>query len=706
MTSLIPVPKPSYSQARETLVKAIPPKVICLLACGGRDCRYEGPVCWRPSQQAIKGLFSSWMTDDIVAMARPSTNLIKAYNIIDQFKKLNIKSIINMQLPGEHAHCGPDLEPDSGFTYSPQIFMENQIYFYNFGMADLGVSSLEGILNAVKVLAFSVQEGVLIACYLIYTLRISASEAVHYVRIKRPCSIQTRAQINLVFDFARLMGSQLAQYPMLNMRHGAPFTMRQYLQRQAVLLHGEEARSLAYTPKILHFLCSLLMALAQGTSSPPEVWQELEDKAAILVLQQSVRNVLVLQRYLPVLVDGEDSCESVSSWDEPFGFLERKREMLLYKRSYSDSDLSKISLNKDIKFIHSSTLFENGSKVSNGIMSHLRKEESTNPSFTVLTNESNCAANRQIHISPSNHHLGKPSAGKRAKCMMKKSQGFPKFSSNVEEELNISAYGWATLAMETDPKVLSALMWIWLEKLKYLTEETESYNTLMKVLSTKAGALQFTFTGNKVPTFSSMTMPCALVVRSLKDFSSGQNEHDPRKWKAPAYSFGIPHRQYRESCTPGPAYLIPSNITRIGRDGNPAYSLYSRPKDPQLFQTPGPGPAAYMLPPVLGPISVSKRSAPSISLSGRSTIGSFHEDLKKTPGPGTYKVVEPNVYRSRSPQYSLIGRNSLPGDTVKKPGPGAYCPEQVTSTRYKAPSFSFGVRHSEYIAPLIVDISD
>lgn len=35
-----------------------------------------------------------------------------------------------------------------------------------------------------------------------------------------------------------------------------------------------------------------------------------------------------------------------------------------------------------------------------------------------------------------------------------------------QEELNISAYGWTTLAMETDPKVLSALMWIWLEKLK------------------------------------------------------------------------------------------------------------------------------------------------------------------------------------------------------------------------------------------------
>lgn len=40
--------------------------------------------------------------------------------------RLNIKSIINMQLPGEHAHCGPPLDLSSGFTYSPQVFMDNE----------------------------------------------------------------------------------------------------------------------------------------------------------------------------------------------------------------------------------------------------------------------------------------------------------------------------------------------------------------------------------------------------------------------------------------------------------------------------------------------------------------------------------------------------------------------------------------------------
>ena len=60
MPTFVPVPQPSYSQARENLVRAIPPKLLCLLACGGIDCRYEGPECWKLNQQVIRGLFSSW----------------------------------------------------------------------------------------------------------------------------------------------------------------------------------------------------------------------------------------------------------------------------------------------------------------------------------------------------------------------------------------------------------------------------------------------------------------------------------------------------------------------------------------------------------------------------------------------------------------------------------------------------------------------
>ncbi len=36
---------------------------------------------------AVRGIYSHWITDDILAMARPSTELFKIYDIIEQFKR-------------------------------------------------------------------------------------------------------------------------------------------------------------------------------------------------------------------------------------------------------------------------------------------------------------------------------------------------------------------------------------------------------------------------------------------------------------------------------------------------------------------------------------------------------------------------------------------------------------------------------------------
>ncbi|XP_078663482.1 ciliary microtubule associated protein 1A-like isoform X1 [Branchiostoma floridae x Branchiostoma belcheri] len=223
-------------------------------------------------------------------------------------------------------------------------------------------------------------------------------------------------------------------------------------------------------------------------------------------------------------------------------------------------------------------------------------------------------------------------------------------------------------------------------------------------------------------------------------FATGAKKHDPTRKLAPAYSFGVRHNKYSNDCSPGPGYLVPSNILRQGKDGTPHYSLYSRPKDITMFSTPGPGayapeksgrsasrtapayslssrtrgfkfdntpaPNAYSLPAVVGPKAVGKTSAPNYSLTSRQKIGSFHEDLQKTPGPGTYRVTDPNINRGRAPLYSMTGRNQMPGDTTKKPGPGAHSPEKVyQNAKRKQPEFSFGIRHSEYIAPLIVDPS-
>lgn len=94
-----------------------------------------------------------------------------------------------------------------------------------------------------------------------------------------------------------------------------------------------------------------LSCLALGLPAPPEVHAELEKRSALKTLNRTVRETLVAKHYLPLLREGrKGSCVgSVSSWDEPLGFLERKREVLLNKRSYSDSDLCKIAI-QEVRF--------------------------------------------------------------------------------------------------------------------------------------------------------------------------------------------------------------------------------------------------------------------------------------------------------------------------------------------------------------------
>lgn len=72
-------------------------------------------------------------------------------------------------------------------------------------------------------------------------------------------------------------------------------------------------------------------------------------------------------------------------------------------------------------------------------------------------------------------------------------------------------------------------------------------------------------------------------------FNKGFSNHDPTKCKAPMFSIGSHHKQANLNCSPGPKYLMQSSITRKGRDGTPAFSLYNRRKEPRLSQTPGPG---------------------------------------------------------------------------------------------------------------------
>ncbi len=69
--------------------------------------------------------------------------------------------IINLQIEGEHAYCGPNggLEPTSGFAYDPEVFISNNINCKICGWQDMEVpDSRYFILDIVKDIAITIKE--------------------------------------------------------------------------------------------------------------------------------------------------------------------------------------------------------------------------------------------------------------------------------------------------------------------------------------------------------------------------------------------------------------------------------------------------------------------------------------------------------------------------------------------------------------------
>ncbi|KAB5537029.1 hypothetical protein PHYPO_G00114130 [Pangasianodon hypophthalmus] len=349
------VPTAKYTKVGETLRHVIPGHMQCSMACGGRACKYENPSRWSDEEQAIKGLYSSWITDNLLAMARPSTEIIEKYSIINQFLGCGLKTIINLQRPGEHASCGYPLEPESGFTYRPEVFMEAGIYFYNFGWKDYGVASLTTILDMVKVMSFAVQEGkmaihchaglgrtgVLLACYLVFTSRMSADQAILFVRAKRPSSIQTRGQLLCVREFARFVAPLHCVFSSVEPRAHA-VTLSQYLTRQRYLLHGYEARHMKHVPKIVHLVCRLLLDIAENRHTAEEKYlSEIPDLTAEVektISQQALQQLGKEMRGKGILLTLPHSLQSSTPPPEQFENVNDVNKAQIF-RSFSDSVL-------------------------------------------------------------------------------------------------------------------------------------------------------------------------------------------------------------------------------------------------------------------------------------------------------------------------------------------------------------------------------
>ena len=218
-TVIIKNPSKSSTEINQTKTKKgnfiheFKDKIRCFF-CGGKNCKYENYLNNIKNNNAIIGLNSNYITDNLIASQRPSEILINKYNLVEQFKQHNIGLIINLEREGEHPFCGPNayhLTP-SGYSYNPSIFTGNEIICRFYGWKDMSTpSSLSFMIEIVKDITIMIREekknvlvhchdgngrsGVVIACYLIFNSHdTNVWDIIKNVRKHRINAIYTRAQ--------------------------------------------------------------------------------------------------------------------------------------------------------------------------------------------------------------------------------------------------------------------------------------------------------------------------------------------------------------------------------------------------------------------------------------------------------------------------------------------------------------------------------
>ncbi|KAH9415367.1 Protein tyrosine phosphatase domain-containing protein 1 [Dermatophagoides pteronyssinus] len=480
-----------HNKLAELLRRSTSNQLQCSMFCGGRRCKYDNPDGWPIEDRALEPLYSHWITDNILAMARPNTDMIFNDNLIDLFRQSGINTIINLQEPGEHANCGPPLETTSGFTYDPKIFMDNNIYFYNYKWRDFLDINEESMADMVKVLTFALYQGrvaihchaglgrtgTLIAAFLIYTFRCRVMDAINFVRSKRPNSIQSRSQISILFKFANYIAPCFIVYNKLSsssIRSIMPNTLEEFLHRQNRLLHGKELRILRYIPKIVFIICEKLLQLTTKTTptvkttinteinrlnDSKEEWENFTHNYLSHPYHSSVEI-----DYEKILMDdqkngtklrtkSESSSSSLSSTSQRRHSQEDEQRLIdaltdnvndvrdeqitdaKDMENLNNMDSSKLMAEHRASMIFDSDLFNSSSSSS--------ASSSFDNSSTKLSQQTIIEA---LIEQPKNDD-----------------QEFMKKILDYQREINNKPSGWNRLRFETDVKILSALLMTWFE---------------------------------------------------------------------------------------------------------------------------------------------------------------------------------------------------------------------------------------------------
>lgn len=254
---------------------------VCMF-CGGPRCKYEDWTRWLnvPNcHNAFDGIYSNWITDNILAHARPVTRYLRKYKIIEKMAQSGIAAIVNLQEPGEHPHCG-DGNEDSGFSYFPDDFMKHGIHFYQLGWRDMSAPTLQRMLDVVQIVASVLEDpkkkisvhchaglgrtGLVIACYLVFRGTHSVNEAIDCVRVHRPGSIQTKKQVRFITTFQRFINGLRVAFAF---PPTTTFSLEHYMKRQRLLLHGPDSQHHRYVPRVMAIIINnFIQALGESVN--------------------------------------------------------------------------------------------------------------------------------------------------------------------------------------------------------------------------------------------------------------------------------------------------------------------------------------------------------------------------------------------------------------------------------------------------------
>ncbi|EFP09945.1 hypothetical protein CRE_11553 [Caenorhabditis remanei] len=208
----------TYSSIRTGILSLTPGDQKCRLYCSGPRCRFCVVVTGQSEIQAIDGLYSTWITSDILAMARLQVEHFEKLDIIEKFRTNHIVSVINLQESGEHSFCGNG-NLSSGFSYDPEKLMHGGMYHFNFPLPDFQACTPTRLLDIVKVVDFALtlgkiavhchaghgRTGMVIAGWMMFAMGMSPSQAVDTVRSRRAKAVQSKEQVETLHKFRLLI---------------------------------------------------------------------------------------------------------------------------------------------------------------------------------------------------------------------------------------------------------------------------------------------------------------------------------------------------------------------------------------------------------------------------------------------------------------------------------------------------------------------